>query len=43
MLKLEIPAEKAKEFEYFYEVEGENLELSQLTVWKCLNYVINVL
>ena len=32
MLKLEIPAEKKKEFEYFYDVEGENLELSQLNV-----------
>ena len=32
MLKLEIPAEEKKEFEYFYDVEGENLELSQLTV-----------
>ena len=33
MLKLEIPAETKKEFEYFYETEGDNLDLSQLTVF----------
>lgn len=33
MLKLEVPAaENTRDFEYFYEVEGEDLELSHLTV-----------
>lgn len=32
MLKLEVPAEKTREFEYFYDVEGKDLELSKLTV-----------
>lgn len=32
MMKLEVPAEKTRKFEYFYEVEGADLDLSHLTV-----------
>lgn len=37
MQKLEISAEKPRQFDYFYDVEGENIELSQLTVnWEII-------
>lgn len=32
MLKLEIATEKAPQFDYFYGVEGENIEVSEQTV-----------